>query len=208
MDLDYPSGTSETWHWLNGTDLWEYIEEQRGNQRQPLIVAIPLTVINGVIFITGITGNFGVCIVIHKNSSLHTATHYFLYNLAVADLLLLIFGLPNDVALYWHQYPWMLGIFFCKFRGLISETASYVSVMTIVVFSTERYLAICHPLHIHTLAGLSRALKVIGTLWFIAFVAAMPFYHSMNVHYLNYPTNSSDVIRIENRLQSHYGKST
>ncbi|KAK9885621.1 hypothetical protein WA026_012386 [Henosepilachna vigintioctopunctata] len=33
-----------------------------------------------------------VCIVIQKNPSLHSATHYFLFNLAVADILLLLFG--------------------------------------------------------------------------------------------------------------------
>lgn len=84
--------TSESSPFLNETNLWLFIEEERGTQQQPLSTAVPLTVINSLIFITGITGNVGVCIVIRKNSMLHTATHYFLFNLAVADLLLLIFG--------------------------------------------------------------------------------------------------------------------
>ncbi|XP_044749380.1 neuropeptides capa receptor-like [Coccinella septempunctata] len=189
--------TSEVNPWLNETNLWLFIEEERGSQQQPLNTAVPLTVINGLIFITGITGNVGVCIVIRKNSMLHTATHYFLFNLAVADLILLIFGLPNDVALYWHQYPWILGVFFCKLRGLISEMASYVSVMTIVVFSTERYLAICHPLQMQTLAGLPRAVKTIVCLWLIGLLTALPFYFLMDVHYLTYPKNSTDAIVIK-----------
>ncbi|XP_045480343.1 neuropeptides capa receptor-like [Harmonia axyridis] len=189
--------TSSSNKWLNETAIWLFLEEERGTQQQPLSTAVPLTVINSLIFITGITGNIGVCIVIRKNSMLHTATHYFLFNLAVADLMLLIFGLPNDVALYWHQYPWILGVFFCKLRGLISEMASYVSVMTIVVFSTERYLAICHPLHIHSLTGLPRAVKIIVTLWLIGLVTAMPFYYLMDVHYLTYPKNATDSIVIK-----------
>lgn len=30
-------------------------------------------------------------------------------------------GLPYDLSLYWHQYPYNLGLTFCKMRALISE---------------------------------------------------------------------------------------
>ncbi|CAG9128586.1 unnamed protein product [Plutella xylostella] len=29
--------------------------------------------------------------------------------------------LPNDLTVYWHQYPYSLGVVFCKLRALISE---------------------------------------------------------------------------------------
>lgn len=34
---------------------------------------------------------------------------------------LFFLGLPYDLSLYWHQYPYNLGLTFCKARALISE---------------------------------------------------------------------------------------
>ena len=53
---------------------------------------IPLTILYLVIFISGVAGNVAVCLVIVKNKSMHTATNYYLFSLAVSDLMILIFG--------------------------------------------------------------------------------------------------------------------
>lgn len=55
-------------------------------------VLILLTVIYVIIFITGVLGNVVTCIVIAKNKGMHTAVNYYLFSLAVSDLLLLISG--------------------------------------------------------------------------------------------------------------------
>ncbi|XP_060530951.1 neuropeptides capa receptor-like [Cylas formicarius] len=173
---------------------WTYISCFYGPQTQELPIAIFITVINVIIFITGLLGNIAVCIVIFKQPTLHSATNYYLFNLAVSDVTLLIFGLPNDVMMYWHQYPWYLGEAFCKFRALISETASYVSVLTIVAFSTERYIAICYPLHRRAVSGLQRAIWIITGLWIVSFFSAIPFAISTVVHFLDYPIHSKQFI--------------
>uniref|UniRef100_A0A2H1V8T4 SFRICE_024157 n=1 Tax=Spodoptera frugiperda TaxID=7108 RepID=A0A2H1V8T4_SPOFR len=36
-------------------------------------------------------------------------------------------GLPNDLSVYWHQYPYSLGIVFCKLRALISEAVKNIT---------------------------------------------------------------------------------
>lgn len=56
------------------------------------VILILLTVVYIIIFITGILGNVVTCIVIAKNKSMHTAVNYYLFSLAVSDLLLLISG--------------------------------------------------------------------------------------------------------------------
>lgn len=56
------------------------------------IILIMLTVIYVIIFITGVLGNVVTCIVIAKNKGMHTAVNYYLFSLAVSDLLLLISG--------------------------------------------------------------------------------------------------------------------
>ncbi|CAK1542565.1 unnamed protein product [Leptosia nina] len=101
--------------------------------------------------------------------------------------------LPNDLTVYWHQYPYSLGIVFCKLRALISEAASYVSVLTISAFTLERYLAICHPLHLYAMAGLTRASRIILVLWVVAFVCASPFAMYSDISYRDYPPNSGNI---------------
>jgi neuromedin U receptor 1 len=60
--------------------------------RDGLYVVIPLTLLYSIIFITGLVGNVITCVVIHKNKNMHTATNYYLFSLAVSDLLLLFSG--------------------------------------------------------------------------------------------------------------------
>ncbi|XP_072945542.1 neuropeptides capa receptor-like [Epargyreus clarus] len=164
-----------------------------GSRRLPLNEIVPISVILVVIFLTGVFGNVCVCVVIVRHPGLHTATNYYLFSLAVSDLLLLLFGLPNDLTVYWHQYPYSLGLVFCKLRALISEAATYVSVMTISAFSLERYLAICHPLYLYAMAGLTRASRIILVLWIIAFICASPFAVYSDISYRDYPPNSGNI---------------
>ncbi|XP_060806250.1 neuropeptides capa receptor-like [Amyelois transitella] len=164
-----------------------------GSKRLPLKEIIPISVVLVVIFLTGVVGNVCVCVVIVKHPGLHTATNYYLFSLAVSDLLLLLFGLPNDLSVYWHQYPYSLGMVFCKLRALISEAATYVSVLTISAFSLERYLAICHPLHLYAMAGLTRASRIILLLWLVSVVCASPFALYTDIIYRDYPPNSGNI---------------
>ncbi|XP_065158994.1 neuropeptides capa receptor [Atheta coriaria] len=165
-------------------DVWLCLQIEMGPQTLSLQTAVPLTILNVIIFVTGLVGNISVCLVIVKHSNLHTVTNYYLFNLAISDLTLLIFGLPYDVAVYWHQYPWVLGNAFCKFRALLSEWASYVSVLTIVAFSTERYFSICYPLYLYKMGGLQRAIRIISGIWFLSFFAALPFSFYTRVEYI------------------------
>ncbi|XP_075162370.1 capability receptor [Haematobia irritans] len=171
----------------------DFVEFNFGPKTLPLYKALMVTIVYGVIFISGILGNVLICVVIVRHQSMHTATNYYLFSLAVSDLIFLIFGLPTEVFLYWHQYPYLFGLPFCKVRAYISEACSYVSVFTIVAFSVERYLAICHPLHLYAMSGFKRALRIIALLWLVSFVVALPFGMLSDIFYLNYPVDGKKI---------------
>lgn len=63
-----------------------------GPRRLPLQEIVPISLVLLVIFVTGVVGNAAVCVVIVKHSHMHTATNYYLFSLALSDLLLLLFG--------------------------------------------------------------------------------------------------------------------
>ena len=82
---------------------------------------IVITVFYLTVFLTGIIGNISVCNVIIRSSHLHTAMNYYLVSLACADLMIIILGVPNELLIYWHQYPYPFGETFCKVRSFLSE---------------------------------------------------------------------------------------
>ncbi|XP_018323317.1 pyrokinin-1 receptor-like [Agrilus planipennis] len=145
-----------------------------GPKRDSLAVVIPITIIYVIIFIGGIVGNISTCLVVARNKKMHTATNYYLFSLAISDLLLLFTGLPQEVYSIWSRYPYIFGHTFCIIRGLCSETSANATVLTIMTFTVERYLAICHPFFSHTISKLSRAVKAIVIIWIVSFALAIP----------------------------------
>ncbi|XP_029154925.1 pyrokinin-1 receptor [Nylanderia fulva] len=157
--------------WIN--DTYDF-GVSLGPYRDSLYVVIPVTIIYASIFLTGIVGNISTCIVIARNKSMHTATNYYLFSLAVSDLLLLVSGLPAEMYTVWWKYPYIFGEDFCVLRGLASETSVNASVLTIAAFTVERYVAICHPFLSQTLSNLSRVIKLILVIWLLALACALP----------------------------------
>lgn len=69
----------------------------------PAYILVPMTVLYSLIFVTGLVGNVTTCGVIVRNRHMHTATNYYLFSLAISDLLLLISGLPPEVYIMWFK---------------------------------------------------------------------------------------------------------
>lgn len=145
-----------------------------GPKRDSLYIIIPITIIYVIIFFTGLVGNISTCVVISRNKSMHTATNYYLFSLAISDLLLLVSGLPQEMYSIWSRYPYIFGQTFCVLRGLFAETSANATVLTITAFTVERYLAICHPFLSHTMSKLSRAVRFILIIWVVAIFFAVP----------------------------------
>ncbi|GFO03168.1 pyrokinin-1 receptor [Plakobranchus ocellatus] len=114
---------------------------------------------------------------------MRTVTNYYLFNLSVSDLLLLIIGLPQETYFTWHAYPYPFGETFCRLRFLAAESSCYVSILTITAFTVERYMAICHPIKCPTKTGLSRPIRVILTVWVVSVAAAIPVGLQFGIQY-------------------------
>lgn len=72
-----------------------------------------LIVMHSVVFIVGLMGNALVCMAVCRNHSMRTVTNYFIVNLAVADLFVLLICLPPSV-LWDVTETWFLGLKLCK----------------------------------------------------------------------------------------------
>ncbi|KAH8385705.1 hypothetical protein KR200_010276 [Drosophila serrata] len=143
-------------------------------QMAPLSLLAALSVGYALIFVAGVLGNLITCVVISRNNFMHTATNFYLFNLAISDMILLCSGMPQDLYNLWHphNYPFSDGI--CILESVLSETAANATVLTITAFTVERYIAICHPFRQHTMSKLSRAVKFIFAIWIAALLLALP----------------------------------
>ncbi|RZB84901.1 7tm 1 domain containing protein [Asbolus verrucosus] len=158
----------------NASATFQCTEEMMGPKRDSFYIIVPIIIIYVVIFFTGTIGNISTCIVIARNKAMHTATNYYLFSLAISDLLLLISGLPQEIYLIYSRYPYVFGSTFCFLRGMFAETSANATVLTITAFTVERYLAICHPFLSHTMSKLSRVVKLVLVIWLVAVGLAVP----------------------------------
>ncbi|XP_012342885.1 pyrokinin-1 receptor isoform X2 [Apis florea] len=164
----------------------EFLQQEDSSiRRDPLYIVLPITVIYAVIFVTGLVGNVSTCVVIARNKSMHTATNYYLFSLAVSDLLLLISGLPPEMYYIWSHFPYVFGEAFCIIQSFAAETSANATVLTITAFTVERYVAICHPFISHTMSKLSRAVKFVIVIWLLALCLAVPQAIQFGVVYEN-----------------------
>ncbi|XP_034486186.1 pyrokinin-1 receptor [Drosophila innubila] len=159
------------------------ITHSLGAQRDPLAIVIPVTVVYCLIFLTGVVGNISTCIVIKKNRSMHTATNYYLFSLAISDFILLLSGVPQEMYFIWSKYPYVFGEFFCIGRGLLAETSANATVLTITAFTVERYMAICHPFLGQAMSKLSRAIRIIILIWLLSVLTAVPQAAQFGIHH-------------------------
>ncbi|XP_026483816.2 pyrokinin-1 receptor-like isoform X1 [Vanessa tameamea] len=169
MKMEYDDEEIYLLNGTNGTDQTSSFSEP-----ESLNVIIPLTIIYIIIFIAGVLGNISTCVVIGRNRSMHTATNFYLFSLAISDLLLLLCGLPLEVYRLWKPLSYPLGEVVCITFGLISETSANATVLTITAFTVERYIAICRPFISHTMSKSSRAVRYIILICICALCAAVP----------------------------------
>ncbi len=97
-----------------------------------------LSVLFSVVGIIGIVGNFLVMYVIVSDRKMrHSVTNLFVLNLALADFLIMICGIP-DLAQFMINRGWLLGETICKVDRYILVLSLYVSIMSLVAVCVER----------------------------------------------------------------------
>ncbi|ODM90003.1 Neuropeptide FF receptor 2 [Orchesella cincta] len=124
------------------------------------------------VFLFGLVGNCSVLLVIKRLHRMKTATNYFISNLALADLLVLVFCLlPNLVSNIY--IAWILGWFLCKTLPYIQGVTVCASVYSLVAISIERYVTIRLPFRYQITK--EKAKKIIIAIWTWSFIVALPW---------------------------------
>ncbi|XP_045131306.1 pyrokinin-1 receptor-like isoform X2 [Portunus trituberculatus] len=194
-----PTATHD--HGINGSllsaggndSLVEEVEGEGDQLVHGMTMTVMMTVIYFLITVTGVLGNVATCIVIVRNRIMHTATNYYLFSLAISDLLLLAFGMPDEIYMLWRGRPYIFGAYFCFVRGFTAEISTNASILTIAAFTVERYIGICHPLRSQTMSQLGRVVRSIAVIWGVAIACAVPIAIQYGIVYENHlPSGEED----------------
>ncbi|NXS73787.1 NMUR1 protein, partial [Pandion haliaetus] len=135
---------------------------------------VPVCVIYLLIFVVGAVGNTLTCIVILRHRFMRTPTNYYLFSLAVSDLLVLLLGMPLELYDMWSNYPFLLGVSGCYFKTLLFEAVCFASILNVTALSVERYIAVVHPLKAKYVVTRNHAKRVIITIWVLSVVCSIP----------------------------------
>lgn len=152
-------------------------------KERPEWVRLMFTYLMLTVFVVGIVGNLLTSFVIYCDRSMHTATNYYLFNLAMSDLIL-AFGILLElrsykkadiatVADYRYVYE-RVGDLICKVHSFFIIALMNNGILTLTVLAIERYIAIWYPLLLNRKPIWRRVMKVIALIWIVATLEALP----------------------------------
>lgn len=167
----------------------DYVENLMGPRRSPMFVPVCLAYM--VIFVVGVVGNLLTCSVIARNKMMWTPTNYYLFSLAVSDLLVLLLGMPLELYELWQNYPFLLGKGGCYFKTFLFETVCLASILNVTALSMERYIAVVHPLRAKYVVTRTHAKRVILLVWGVSVLCALPNTSLHGIQALQRPCNGS-----------------
>ena len=99
---------------------------------------ISFTIAFFLVGIIGVVGNILVIFVIfHDKKMRKSLTNMLIVNLAVADSIILVFGIPEIVQFMLNR-GWILGEAMCRIQRSVLVVSLYVSVLTLVALCIER----------------------------------------------------------------------
>ncbi|XP_015602116.1 neuropeptide SIFamide receptor [Cephus cinctus] len=125
-----------------------------------------------LVFVVGLIGNSFVIAVVYRSPRMRTVTNFFIMNLAVADVLVIVFCLPATLMSNIFV-PWILGWFMCKTVPYIQGVSVAASVYSLVAVSLDRFLAIWWPFKCQITKR--RARVMIVAIWFAALTITSPW---------------------------------
>uniref|UniRef100_A0AAR2IWR2 G-protein coupled receptors family 1 profile domain-containing protein n=1 Tax=Pygocentrus nattereri TaxID=42514 RepID=A0AAR2IWR2_PYGNA len=138
----------------------------------PISVKITVAVVYLIVCVVGLVGNCLVMYVIIRYTKMKTATNIYIFNLALADALVLA-TLPfqgTDVLLGF----WPFGLALCKMVVAIDYYNMFTSIFTLTIMSVDRYIAVCHPVRSLAVRTPHRAKLVNVAVWALASAIGVP----------------------------------
>ncbi|XP_054730224.1 allatostatin-A receptor-like [Anastrepha obliqua] len=167
----------------NFTQLQENLLEFEFDPLESVVTTV-VPVFFGIIGLAGLIGNGLVILVVIANQQMRSTTNLLIINLAISDILFVIFCVPFTATDY--VLPeWPFGNLWCKFVQYMIVVTCHCSVYTLVLMSFDRFLAVVHPVTSMSLRTEHNAMLAIVCAWVLIVTSAIPvaLAHSVRLYY-------------------------
>lgn len=158
------------------------------------IISIVVPILFGLVVFIGLIGNALVVVVVACNQQMRNTTNILIINLAVADLLFIVFCVPFTATDY--ALPmWPFGDVWCKIVQYLVIVCAYASVYTLVLMSFDRFLAVVMPIASMSIRTEQNTYLAILIVWLVILVSCIPalMAHGKYSYYYAFQRQSSCV---------------
>uniref|UniRef100_A0A8W7PQI2 G-protein coupled receptors family 1 profile domain-containing protein n=1 Tax=Anopheles coluzzii TaxID=1518534 RepID=A0A8W7PQI2_ANOCL len=169
-----------------------------------MIVSTIVAIFFGFIGITGLLGNALVVLVVLSNPQMRSTTNLLIINLAIADLLFVVFCIPFTATDY-VLASWPFGELWCKSVQYLIVVTAHASIYTLVLMSLDRFLAVVHPIASMVIRTERNTVLAITILWVLIITTGLPvsFAHGINVSSVGFAVLSSFIFVLSSARNNH-----
>ncbi|XP_073516761.1 olfactory receptor 1496-like [Phyllobates terribilis] len=128
-----------------------------------------LSVIFVLVYMTGVLSNALTILVIYNDAQLHTPMYLFLCNLSMIDLCYTTITVPKLVHMF------LSGDYTMSFAQCFTQMYFFSHMATtedlvLFIMAYDRYVAICNPLHYHSVLSKKNCILFMSIAWITGFV--------------------------------------
>lgn len=170
-NITKPDFNNDCWKSLLDLCLPTEAPTHVGFSRASLALEIPLI----LIAVLSIATNSLVCIVFFLYRQLRLIRHYFVINLAVADILIAAILIPLFVAAQLTTG----NIVLCRSQIVLDIACGTAAILCLAMISLERYVAVKYSLHYHAIVTQRKAIFCMVFIWVYSLVVSCAAFLSL-----------------------------
>lgn len=162
-----------------------------------------------VTILLSVGGNGTVCYIVFRARRMRTVMNFFIVSLALSDIFMAVFCIPFTFVANLILNEWPFGATMCPVVTFLQSVTVFLSSLTLVAISIDRYVAIIYPFRAKMTK--MQAFVVISIIWLFSFVISIPTAMTARTHtYLNVstaPEFCEEILWQDKTLEYVYGVS-
>jgi hypothetical protein len=165
--------------WRKSTSYFNFTNANSGDSdstaaaqdHQTFVLNVIKIILYIIIICIALVGNTAIILVISFNRFMRKSTNYFILNLAVCDLAILVSCVWVHIVSTTNKH-WILGKLFCKINSYMQMVSVIAAVLTLALISCDRYFGVMYPLEARITS--KRSYIFITATWLIAALISVP----------------------------------